>query len=336
MDGTDEALRPPAPSTLVAARQIAATALPSPPQAVPAPSPRANAGQSIKDCAECPEMVVIPAGSFRMGSAESENDWGLDRGPVHEVRIRYRLAVGKYEVTRGEFRNFVSATGYRTEAEKSGGCMSAGPSKTTGFASLSNEPGRIWRSPEFEQTDRHPVVCVSWNDTQKYLEWLNGKNPGKGYRLLSEAEWEYVARAGQGNSRYPWGDDPNSSEQCAYVNGADVSTTVLFPVDVRIGAPCSDGYAFTAPVDALKASAFGLHHVHGNVWEWLQDTYHASYRGAPTDGSAWTQAGDPALRVLRGGSWLSTLRDHLRSDFRVRSSPDFRIDDIGFRIARTL
>lgn len=288
-------------------------------------------GTVFKDCADCPELVVLPAGSFRMGSPDSEKDRSGHEGPVHEVQIGYVLAVGRSEVSRGEFSRFVTATGYRTEAERGDGCYA------TEQGTLSKVADRNWRNPGFAQTDNHPVVCVSWNDTQAYLEWLNKRVPGKNYRLLSEAEWEYAARAGQGGKRFPWGDDVNYSEMCAYANGADRTAKEQVP-----GASnwawtiddCSDSFAYTAPGDALRANAFGLHHMHGNALEWVQDVWQDNYQGAPNDGSAWMTNGTDARRVLRGGSWGGNPW-YLRSANRGRYSPDIRGNYAGFRIART-
>lgn len=282
----------------------------------------------MKDCEECPTLVVLPSGSFSMGSPEGEAGRAADEGPVRPVNIGYRLAVGKYEVTVGEFGRFVQASGYKTEAERGDGCF-AWDGKEWKKATTRN-----WRSPGFNQAADHPVVCVSWNDTQEYLKWLNGKSAGKGYRLLSEAEWEYAARAGQGGKRYPWGDDTGASEQCVYANGMDVTGKAQVPGVTWTAANCTDGHAYTAPAGTLRPNAFGLHHMHGNAWEWVQDVWHDNYTGAPTDGSAWTQAGDRARRVLRGGSWGS-IAAVLRSAFRGRNAPDHRDDIIGFRIART-
>ncbi len=186
------------------------------------------------------------------------------------------------------------------------------------------------------QGDDHPVVCVSWNDAQEYLKWLNGKASGKGFRLLTEAEWEYAARAGQGASRYPWGDDLRYSDICNWANGLDATCRAQISAMSRArSAPCDDGYAHTAPQGAFKPNAFGLHHMHGNALEWVQDVYHASYEGAPTDGSARLVLGDGKRRVIRGGSWGNNPWI-LRSANRDENVPSFRTTRTGFRIARTL
>ena len=183
--------------------------------------------------------------------------------------------------------------------------------------------------------DDHPVVCLSWNDALAYLKWLNGKAAGKNFRLLSEAEWEFAARAGKGAKRYPWGDDLNASDQCVHANGLDGAARqqVAWAAGFAV-ASCNDGHAYTAPAAALRPNGFGLHHMHGNAWEWVQDQWHDNYNGAPADGSAWTSGGDQARRVRRGGSWGGTPRN-LRSAIRSGDAPDTRNDNTGFRIART-
>ncbi len=280
-----------------------------------------------------PKMVAVPPGSFMMGSPASEEGRRDSEGPVREVRIAYTLEVGQHEVTRREFGRFLAATGYRTEAERdvgAQGCAAWGGSKWEYTA------GRHWRNPGFDQGEDHPVLCVSWNDAQAYLRWLNESLPGRGYRLLSEAEWEYVARAERGSTPYPWGNDEGGREQCAWANGADATARrQIAGASGWTVANCSDEHAYTAPVGSYRANAFGLHDLHGNVWEWVQDVWHDNYAGAPSDGSAWMTGGDPSRRVLRGGSWFDSPRI-LRSAGRNWSTPDYRIDIIGFRIARTL
>jgi formylglycine-generating enzyme required for sulfatase activity len=287
------------------------------------------AGRIIKDCADCPEMMVIPAGSFMMGSPDIEEGRQPDgrEGPVHEVRIGYSFSLGKHELTRGEFSHFATASGYKTEAERSKGCA-AWEGKAFAYDASKN-----WRAPGFAQTDSHPVVCVSWNDAQAYLAWLNQKAPGKGFRLPSEAEWEYAARAGQG-TRYPWGDDLSYSRICDFANGMDATSKAQVPGLTIRSASCSDGHAYTAPVGSFKANAVGLYDMHGNAWEWVQDVWHENYRGAPSDGSAWLSGGEQAGRVLRGGAWLYNPGD-LRSAYRGFYAPNVRINLTGMRIART-
>ena len=273
-------------------------------------------GRRFRDCDACPELVVVPAGSFMMGSSPSEEGRDDDEGPQHRVTIAEPFAVGVHEVTRGEFARFVRET--NRSAGNSCWFWDSNEEKAV------EGSGRNWRNPGFEQTDRHPVVCVSWDDAQAYVRWLS-RETGEGYRLLSESEWEYVARAGTRTARY-WGE--SESGQCRYGNGADASTTF----DWRVS--CSDGHARTSPVGTYTGNGFGLHDVLGNVYEWVQDCWNKNYDGAPRDGGAW-ERGDCSLRVARGGSWGNAPRN-LRAANRVRNSSGNRYDILGFRIARTL
>ena len=275
-----------------------------------------EAGTTFRDCPECPEMVVVPSGRFDMGSPGPESGRWHDEGPLLPVTIARPFAVGVYEVTRGEFARFVSATGrYMGNA-----CWTyMGGEWKWRF-------GRHWRNPGFSQTDEHPVVCVKWRDAKAYVEWLS-KETGEAYRLLSEAEWEYVARAGAETARY-WG--KSESGQCRYANGADEASGDFG----RGKARCNDGHARTSPVGSYEANGYGLHDVLGNVWEWTEDCRNGLYFGAPRDGSAWT-SGDCSQRMRRGGSWGSGPRD-LRSANRGWYRGRGRGDVNGFRVARTL
>jgi formylglycine-generating enzyme required for sulfatase activity len=190
--------------------------------------------------------------------------------------------------------------------------------------------GRNWRSPGFKQADSHPAVCVSWEDAAAYAEWLS-RETGAAYRLPSEAEWEYAARAGTG-TRYFWGNDARGGDACTYANGAGQELSKRLKGQPIL--PCRDRYQFTAPAGSLKASPFGLLDAIGNAAEWTEDCYHDSYAGAPSDGSAWT-AGNCQLRVFRGGGW-GDGPSYLRSALRSYIDPDVGIDGVGFRLARTL
>jgi formylglycine-generating enzyme required for sulfatase activity len=280
---------------------------------------------SIKDCAECPEMVVIPPGSFQMGSPASERGRQTDEGPIRDVKIGYPLAVGRHEVTRGEYRRFVTATGYRT----AGNCVGTNGSKRPDWI-----PHLNWENPGFNQGEDHPVVCVSWNDAKAYLNWLNNIEPNRGYRLLSEAEWEYAARAGLGTGPFVWQTEIDPLEQCKWANGADQKAKEQISwMSNNENANCDDGYAYTSPVGSYRANAFGLYDMHGNVWEWVEDIWRNSYVGAPTDGSALLPKNTHALRVLRGGSWLHEPT-YLRSAQRLGMGSSFVYSAAGFRIGR--
>ena len=246
-------------------------------------------GSTFKDCDVCPEMVVVPAGSFMMGSNKGE----AEEKPVRKVTIGAPLAVGKVEVTFSEWDACVAG----------GGCK--------------HKPG-----DESWGRGKRPVINVSWNDiTKQYLPWLSRKS-GKAYRLLTEAEWEYVARAGT-TSAYWWGDKA-SHEYANY--GKDECCNGL--------AKGADKWVYTSPTGSFKANAFGLHDLHGNVWEWVQDCYKDSYLGAPTDGRANT-SGKCESRVLRGGSW-GDIPQGLRSAIRGGGDPVNRGDFGGFRVVRML
>jgi formylglycine-generating enzyme len=290
-----------------------------------AAAPDRAPGAVFKECADCPEMVVIPAGRFVMGAAPGEeerealSDEFRNRSqPRHSVDAT-RFSAGKFEVTRGQYRAFAEATG-----RSSDGCF------IWAGAEFEHDPTRDWRNPRYAQDDSHPAVCVSWDDASAYARWLSQKT-GKHYRLLTEAEWEYAARAGTTTTRF-WGDDGNRS--CDYANGADLATRARVPATSQWPvADCNDRYAYTAPVGSYRANAFGLYDMLGNVGEWTQDCWNGSYSGAPTDGSAWA-AGDCVLRVVRGGSWEDAPVG-LRAAYRVGSPTVIRVYTRGFRVART-
>jgi len=229
-------------------------------------------------------MIIIPAGKFIMGSPENELDRRASEGPQHEVTIAKAFAVSRFEVTFEEWEACVAAA--------------ACPQVTD-----------HWGRGEM------PVINVSWGDAKQYVGWLS-QLTRKEYRLLTEAEWEYAARAGA-TTRYSWGDDPSMGS--ANCDG------------------CGGHWKLqqTAPVGSLKPNAFGLHDMHGNVWEWVEDSWHENYDGAPTDGSAWLRGGDPSYRIVRGGSWRNES-EVVRAAVRVRRNINVRFDTLGFRIARTL
>lgn len=307
-----------------------------------APAPGANVaspqspGKTFRDCANCPEMVPIPPGSFTMGVLLDEEDrvnLPADRRgwsePQREVRIAYSFAVGKYEVTRDEFLRFVSETNrpdpigcfvlqsiLRGDQNRRAGLY-------IGFRGLG------WRRSGFPQTDRHPVVCVNWIDAQAYAAWLSTKT-GKPYRLLTEAEWEYAARAGTTGPWF-WGD--NLDAACGYANVPDLTLLAVLP-GARV-AKCRDGYWHTAPVGIYQPNAFGLHDVLGNVWEWTEDCWNRNYDGAPADGSAWT-IGECGRRVVRGGAYNSGATFPPRLGYRFGDVAGVRVFDGGFRVARNL
>ena len=257
-------------------------------------------GDTFRDCPTCPEMVVVPSGSFMMGSPRSDRNKFDGERPQHLVTISKPFAVGKYEVTRGQFAAFVDATGY-----DAGSCLY--------WEDNNWREGNNWRNPDFTQSDTHPVVCVSWNDAKAYINWLS-RETGQNYRLLSEAEWEYVARAGT-TTVYHFG-------------------TRISPRQANYG---SDG---TVVVGSYPANAFGLHDVHGNVREWVEDCYTEDYNGAPSDGSARTSDcyydDGEDVRVLRSSAWYDGPRYRRSANRFSIFYARYRYDGNGFRIARTL
>ncbi len=227
-------------------------------------------------------MLMIPAGSFEMGS----NDGDADERPVHSVNVQ-RFAMGKYEITQGQWK-----------------------------AIMGNNPSKFG-----DCGDGCPVENVSWNDIQQFINKLNKKS-SQNYRLPTEAEWEYAARAGR-TTKYWWGDTA-SREYANY--GKDTCCGGL--------AQGRDEWEYTAPVGQFPANAFGLHDMNGNVWEWVQDVWHSNYDDAPNNGHAWESGGTASKRVLRGGSWYVS-HAYLRSSLRYSDTPGFRYQYFGFRLAST-
>ncbi|MCB1509456.1 MAG: SUMF1/EgtB/PvdO family nonheme iron enzyme [Hyphomicrobiaceae bacterium] len=268
----------------------------------------------FKDHEHGPEMVVVPAGSFVMGSPDTEERWsGYDgrEEPQHTVTFAEPLAVGRHAVTRGQFAAFVNNTSHK---------MQGGAYVWTG-SEWKKDPNVSWASPGFTQDDSHPVVCLNWDDAKAYADWLS-KCTDKPYRLLSEAEWEYVARAGT-TTPFWWGSSISTSQ--ANYDG-----------NFTYGSGAKGEYRKrTVPVGEFEPNPWGLYQVHGNAWEWCEDVWHDSYNGAPADGSAWLTGGDKSRRVVRGGSWDNDPRN-LRAAYRDWGTSDGRIDDQGFRLARTL
>jgi len=237
-------------------------------------------------------MVTINPGRYRMGSPRHEDQRDRNEGPVQDVSIDYYFEVSKYEVTFAEWDACVAAGGCKGHRPKDG------------------EWGR----------GKRPVINVSWNDTQNYIAWLN-KKTGKNYRLLSEAEWEYIARAGN--------DSP------FYTGGAITTRQANFNGEYTYGGSPKGKYTRkTVPVGSYDPNPLGLHDIHGNVWEWTQDCWNETHAGAPNDGSA-RESGDCKFRIMKGGSWVN-LPYQIRAAKRFRYTTDYRYDDYGFRIARTL
>lgn len=282
---------------------------------------------TFRDCADCPEMVAIPGGAFLMGSPETEPGRAPEEGPQRRVTIQ-KLAVGKFDVTRGQWAAFAAATTRPTV----GGCAWA---NATGHRP---DPEASWRHVDFPQGDDHPVVCVTFQDAQDYVAWLT-KRTGHRYRLLSEAEWEYAARAGS-TSAWFWGAEADH----AHANyGAEGCCSGL--------ATGADKWVQTSPVGAFPANAFGLHDMSGDVMSWVQDCMH-DYGDAAADGAAYERpgaiaAGDLAgkdacaYRMLRGGDWgnpPAMIRSAARNYAPAPGSTIavYKSGGLGFRVARSL
>jgi formylglycine-generating enzyme required for sulfatase activity len=260
-------------------------------------------GDAFQECANCPVMKVLPAGSFTMGSPASEPGRRIYESPQHQVMIEQPFAIGKFDVTRDQFSAFVNDAGY----DAGSSCYVLSGNDWI----LRN--GQSWSDPGFAQTGSDPVACIEWRVAQAYVDWLH-KTTGKAYRLLSESEWEYAARAGT-TTVYYWGNSVG-------INNADCTGCG------------SEWGGRTAPAGSFPANPFGLYDMTGNVFQWVADCWNTSYRDAPADGSPWT-SGDCTLRVVRGGSWLSPPR-YFRSAYRNGVPSGNRAYDLGFRVARTL
>jgi formylglycine-generating enzyme required for sulfatase activity len=247
---------------------------------VQAPSGPSVAGRTFRDCEDCPEMVEVPAGKFMMGWADGDQD----EKPAHEVVIAKPFAVSKFEVTLDEYA-----------------------------ACVADDVCAETRNPWYAGArGRRPVIDIAWYDARNYVTWLSQKT-GKSYRLLSEAEWEYAARAGT-TTKYAFG-DTITHDQANFSAG-------------------KQGEGRTVQVGSYPPNAWGLHDMHGNVWEWVEDCYHFDYTRAPADGTALFYPGC-ATRVLRGGSWDYEANE-IRSSTRFALKPLMHLDEVGLRVARSL
>ena len=270
----------------------------------------------------CPQLVPVRGGEYLMGSSKADIDAGLaanNEGPQRNVRVPQALAVGRFEVTRDQYEAFVQATG----REVGNKC----------WTMENNEPkerdDRSFRNPGYAQAGNHPAVCINWQNAKAYADWLS-MITGKRYGLLSEAQWEYVARAGN-TGRYSSGNA--ESDLCAFGNGADRSAgAAKLPANWDY-LRCDDRYVHTAPVGSFKANGFGIFDLMGNAWEWTQDCYADSIPAQPADGNSLT-ALDCQQRTVRGGAWSATAR-MLRVTVRGKADANLRFDDVGFRVQRT-
>ena len=288
-----------------------------------------KAGAVFKDCPTCPDLVVIPPGSIVQGS-EGRDTIEPERyeGPPHKVTIGYSFAVGRTEITTGQFREFAKATGYVANDV----CNIWDGLKATAT------PKTGWMNPGYGRppADNEPGACLSWDDAQAYIKWINQKT-GKKFRLLSESEWEYVARAGKNAGKYTWGDNPDDA--CKTANVADLeSKKIPPPMTPRPFAPanCNDGYSYISPAGALQPNAFGVYDMIGSVWEWVEDCYTMPYAtNTPTDGKPYLGPLGCDRRGSKGGSWGSTI-DRQNPTFRGRDPSTLTSQVFGFRVARDL
>lgn len=282
----------------------------------------AGPGSTFKDCSTCPEMVVIPPGQFEMGAPEDEQDRADDEGPVRTVTHAKPFAIGKYEITRKEFATFVNETGYWGNSR----CLIWNGSE------LAFEDANSWLDPDYDVSDDHPMVCVSWWDAKAYAGWLT-EQTGHTYRLPAETEWEYAVRGGtQTAYSFPDGED----NACTYANVSDVSAKADVPAWNAVN--CDDGVGFgTTPVGSYLPNGFGLHDTIGNVWEWMADCYRDSFAGAPTDNSTWGDGGVCNAVLDRGGGFSNIFPGHLRAANRSKApSPHIAVYSLGFRLVRDL
>jgi formylglycine-generating enzyme required for sulfatase activity len=293
-------------------------------------------------------FVKLAAGEFLMGSDEAPESLARaypqlpttrfaqlqDEGPVHRVRITRSFWMGQHEVTVGQFRRFIEASGYVPEsvADRTGGYgwrADYDPALTKrGDAFEGRDPRYSWRNPGFTQGDDHPVVNVTWNDAQALAAWLS-KTENRRYRLPTEAEWEYACRAGT-RSRYSSGDDSGSLLGAA--NVFDANSAKNWPRWQPMAVNGDDGYAFTAPVGSFAPNPWGVYDMHGNAWEWVADWHGDKYYAqSPINDPQGPAEGE--VRVRRGGSW-HTWPFYARAAYRNWNAPDTRYTLVGIRLVR--
>lgn len=289
--------------------------------AEPSGATKVRAGKVFRDCRDCPEMVIVPPGEFVMGQDGGEPD--RYEGAPHRVKIDYAFAVGRFELTQGQYRRFVTATGHKTAGT---GCNAFFGDKVIPLANTN------WSDPGYGRAvrDDEPVACIRWSDAKAYVSWLAGRT-GKKYRLLTESEWEYAARAGA-SGLHTWGEDP--TQACKFANIHDASgakTKAILPYGP---APCDDGFEMLSPVGRFTPNAFGLYDMIGNVWEWVEDCYQMPFGNTPVDGSAQLTIGCDR-RGARGGAWR-TVYSRQRPSFRGRDPEALTSQIFGTRVARDL
>jgi formylglycine-generating enzyme required for sulfatase activity len=275
----------------------------------------------FKHCADCPEMVALQAGEFLMGSAADERGRLNDEAAPHLVRIARPFAVGRFEVTVEQFETFLADTGLAVDKT----CRVLTGSRD--YTAIFGEPLTSFRAPSHPTSPAHPVGCIGWHEAQAYAAWLRRKT-GKPYRLPSEAEWEYAARAGTRTS-YSFGAD--SSQLCDHARFADLDSAFSWRSGCRSGVTTRGPLA----VGSLKPNGWGLSDMHGNVWEWTEDCWGVKPEETPSDGSPFVRPGNCEVGVLRGGSWV-TGSTHTRSAMRMPMPLNNRNENVGFRVVLSL
>ncbi|CAH0238351.1 formylglycine-generating enzyme family protein [Roseomonas sp. CECT 9278] len=288
--------------------------------------------REFRDCRDCPLMVAIPPGAFTMGADVAEEarenlapDLRGRSAPPTRITLSRGFAIGKFPITRAEFLAFAQSTNRVPGLS----CWGLAP-QPDGSGRWQERQRLTWASPGFGQTPQDPAVCVSWADAAAYGEWLS-RRTGRRYRLPSEAEWEFAARAGTTGPRY-W--TAEAAETCAHANVRDHSVADFYraPRDASF-FPCSDGVVHTARVGAFPANPFGLHDMLGNVWQWTQDCWNPTLQGQPRTGAA-RETGDCLTRTARGGSWSNDPR-FLRVAYRSSGAATVRSSNTGFRLVRS-
>ncbi|BDU21172.1 formylglycine-generating enzyme family protein [Dyella sp. GSA-30] len=277
---------------------------------------------------QAPSMVVVPTGNFAMGAADNDDGRNDSETPQHEVVLDKGFAMGRTDVTVGQFREFVKASGYQPDSQRLGGASVYDERS----GSMRDDTGASWQSDYagHNADDKLPVVNVSWNDARAYAEWLSQRT-GKKYRLPSESEFEYALRGGT-TTKYWWGDSIPKSRVENLTGGNDRSSNGRRWSNAFAGY--RDGFWGPAPVMSFAANPFGLYDINGNVSEWVQDCWHDNYIRAPRDGNAWLNPGC-STRVIRGGSWGSSP-DQVRSAYRQGADASVRSGRVGFRVVREL
>ena len=287
-----------------------------------------------QDAPDFPKLVRIPAGTFLMGTPAAENrreeaskEFVNRSTPPRPITIVRPYWLGKYPVTRGQFAAFVDDTGYRVPTE----AWTNEPDED-GKWKYRPRANRSWRDPGFEQTDEHPVVCVSHEDASAYVKWLSVRSRHE-YRLPSESEWEYAARAGTTTARF-WGDGREQAPRFAQVANRAMARLMGGGFDPKLFYDCDSGYAFTAPVGTFLPNPYGLFDILGNTWEWVADRWAETLATYPSDGSP-NRVGKTILRAMRGGSRRGDLGG-VRCGTRYRDVAKYRYYNVGFRVARSL